>query len=76
MAAAASVPSTNVAEALDDAGEAKLPNKDAKIRGSSNLEMGFVRTQTRLQINSRILGDVVYLTENSKIGRNPLAQGV
>jgi hypothetical protein len=46
------------AEAVDDAGEAKLPNKDATIRSTSNLELGFVRTQTRLQISYRLFGDV------------------
>jgi hypothetical protein len=46
------------AEAVDDAGEAKLPNKDATIRSTSNLELGFVRTQTRLQINYRLFGNV------------------
>ena len=45
------------AEAVDDAGEAKLPNKDATIKVTSNLEMGFVRTKTRLQISYRLFGD-------------------
>jgi hypothetical protein len=45
------------AEAVDDAGEAKLTNKDATIKVTSNLEMGFVRTTTRLQISYRLFGD-------------------